>query len=245
METAERKVFVNADGFILSGVLHLPARAPLAVIIGCHGLMADKTSPKQIDLAHQCTAQGMAYLRFDHRGCGESEGDFQVDTTLEGRSADLLAFAREVPAMIGEKNIPMGLFGSSLGGTVCLSVAHRIFPFSIVTLAAPVQRKAIKLPVHSPESLKTEFRHSGLLFDITEQLPEIHHILVVHGSDDETVPVQNAHTIYQLTQEPKKLLILEHGDHRVTNKFLQKHYTHDTVQWFKACLPTPHPARQE
>ncbi|MDL2329041.1 alpha/beta hydrolase [Desulfosarcina sp. OttesenSCG-928-A07] len=237
MKTTTRNVSVDADGLILSGILHLPSCTPLALIVGCHGLMADKTSPKQIDLARQCAEKEMAYFRFDHRGCGESEGDFETDTTLEGRTTDLLAVVRELPAIMDREDIPIGLFGSSLGGTVCLSAASRIQPFSIVTLAAPVQRQAIHLPEHSPESLKTEFRQNGLHFDITDDLHNIHHILVIHGDEDETVPVQNAHLIYKLSCEPKKLLILRNGDHRITDEIHQKQYTHDTVQWFKAYCP--------
>lgn len=239
MEPTMRTVSVIADGLCLSCILHLPSCVPSAVIIGCHGLMADKTSPKQIDLARQCVSHGMAYCRFDHRGCGESEGDFEKDTTLEGRMADLLAVVRDLPAMLDGKCLPIGLFGSSLGGTVCLAAAHQILPFAIVTLAAPVQRQAIHLSDHSPASLKTELRHTALGFDITDHLSAIAHLLVIHGSDDEIVPVHNAHLIYRLSRDPKKLLILEHGDHRITAPILQKQYTRDTVQWFKSAIPAP------
>ena len=63
----EQTVSFMVDGLVLSGVMHLPDRVPFAVIVGCHGLMADKNSPKQVELAKRCTAAGMAYFRFDHR----------------------------------------------------------------------------------------------------------------------------------------------------------------------------------
>jgi fermentation-respiration switch protein FrsA (DUF1100 family) len=58
---------------------------------------------------------------------------------------------------------------------------------------------------------------------------------VVHGSDDETVPVENAGTIFELAGKPKKRLLLDGGDHRISDTALQKQFIQATVQWFKEC----------
>jgi alpha-beta hydrolase superfamily lysophospholipase len=230
----QRSIIFIAEGLELSGVLHLPAGQPTAVIVGCHGLMADKNSPKQIELARGCTDIGMAYFRFDHRGCGQSDGVFNRDTTLENRISDLTAAVHTVQETFG-KTMPVGLFGSSLGGTVCLATAFKLVPFAIVTLAAPVKSRSIRMPESSPESLKQEIGSTGLTFDIAAEMAAIHHILVVHGSDDETVPVENAGTIFELAGKPKKRLLLDGGDHRISNTALQKQFIQATVQWFKDC----------
>lgn len=219
----------------LSAVLHLPNQDPLAVIIGCHGLMADKSSPKQIELARRCVAMGMAYFRFDHRGCGQSEGVFEVDTTLENRRTDLISAVLAAGKALG-KDLPIGLFGSSLGGTVCLSATHRISPFAMVTLATPVQSRSIHLPENSPQSLKNEIFKKRLSFNITTTLESIHHILIIHGSEDETVPHENAHTIYRLAKHPKKLMIIAGGDHRISDVSNQRIFLESTVQWFSDCI---------
>jgi alpha-beta hydrolase superfamily lysophospholipase len=223
-----------AHGLSLSGVLHLPDPAPWAVIVGCHGLMADKNSPKQIALARGCSAAGMAYFRFDHRGCGQSEGVFESDTTLENRKSDLVAAVQAIHNRLGQ-TIPVGLFGSSLGGTVCLTAATDISPFATVTLAAPVHSRSIRLPEDSPQSLKNEIFRRRLTFDITAAIASIGHILVIHGSRDATVPVENAHTIYRLACDPKKKLILRGGDHRVSSAAHQKKFLQAAVQWFADC----------
>ena len=223
-----------AEGLRLSGILHLPDKNPLAVVVGCHGLMANKNSPKQIELARACTTIGMAYFRFDHRGCGQSDGIFERDTTLENRQSDLTAAVHAVENAVG-KNTPIGLFGSSLGGTVCLATACRLSPFAIVTLAAPVQSRSIQLPEDSPQSLNNEIGRNRLAFNIAETMGAIHHILVVHGGNDETVPVENADIIYRIADQPKKRLILKGGDHRVSDTAQQKIFVQATVQWFKDC----------
>jgi len=218
----------------LSGVLHLPREDPPAVIVGCHGLMADKSSPKQVALARRCTDAGLAYFRFDHRGCGESGGSFEKDTTLENRVMDLVAAAGAIRDVLG-KRLPIGLFGSSLGGTVCLMASSKISPFAVVTLAAPVRSRSIRIPEDSPESLTRETLEGKIRFDIAASMESIDHILVIHGSKDEIVAVENASWIYSRVQDPKALLILENADHRISDRLNQTRFMKSTVQWFTDC----------
>lgn len=230
----EQAITFTADGLTLSGVLHRPPGLPLAVVLGCHGLMADKQSPKQIELAARCTAMGMAYFRFDHRGCGESQGCFETDTTLENRRCDLMAAVDAVGRALN-RNLPVGLFGSSFGGTVCLAAAGDVGPFALVTLAAPVQSRSIHIPEDSPQSLRSEIIRPNLLFDVSAIMATVGHILVIHGDCDETVPVENAHTIYDLAQEPKKRLILRAADHRISRRSHQERFMEAAVGWFWEC----------
>ena len=227
----EHQISFNVDELRLSGVLHLPDHLPVALIIGVHGLMADKNSPKQIALAKHVTAIKMAYFRFDHRGCGESEGAFNEQTTLGNRRSDLIAAIQAARKIVGE-TIPIGLFGSSLGGTICLTAAKRVDPFAIVTLAAPVRSRSIQLPTNSPDSLRDELVGDLLSFDIKKEIENIHHILVIHGSADETVPSENADIIYRLSSHPKKQIFLENGDHRISNPLHQQRFIETAIRWF-------------
>jgi alpha-beta hydrolase superfamily lysophospholipase len=72
-------VAFKSDEYTLMGSLHLPGDKPAPFVIGCHGLIADRRSPKQVGLAHACCRQGIGYFRFDHRGCGESQGEFNTE----------------------------------------------------------------------------------------------------------------------------------------------------------------------
>lgn len=231
---SEHKIYFNVDGLKLSGVLHRPDQPPTALVVGVHGLLADKNSPKQIALAKRITAKKMAYFRFDHRGCGDSEGIFNEQTTLENRRTDLLAGIQAAQHIVG-KTLPVGLFGSSLGGTICLTAAKRVAPFAIVTLAAPVQNRSIQVPADSPDSLKNEIVGSRLIFDIKKEINDIHHILIIHGSADETVPAENADTIYRLANPPKQKIVLENGDHRVSNPLHQNQFIETATRWFEKC----------
>ena len=204
------------------------------MVVGCHGLEANRKSPKQIALANRCTSEGMAYFRFDHRGCGQSEGDFETQTSLQNRRSDLLAAVDCIDQYLGN-HLPKGLFGSSLGGTICIAAAQAIAPFAMVTLAAPVLSRNIRIPADSPASIIQDLSSTRLHFDITQQIESIHHILIIHGSRDQTVALQNAHRIYQSAQQPKRLLVLNDGGHRLSDKSHQRQFMRNAIHWLVDC----------
>ncbi len=84
-----KAISFHSDGLILKGTLHLPTVDHPPVVIGSHGLYSNQDSPKQIALARACNTLGMAYFRFDHRGCGSSQGEFDPVTSLAARCTDL------------------------------------------------------------------------------------------------------------------------------------------------------------
>ena len=49
-------------------------------MIASHGLLASKDSEKYIALGERLSKEGIAMLRFDFRGIGESEGRIEDDT---------------------------------------------------------------------------------------------------------------------------------------------------------------------
>ena len=224
-----------ADNFRLAGTLHLPDNRCPPVVIGCHGLLSNRQSPKQIALADACCRDGIGYFRFDHRGCGESQGEFGKVTSLEARCKDLFC-AIETIKNRTDTGDRIGLFGSSMGGTVCLSVAGQLNPMPVVTFAAPIRSRATKglqegsndLQV-APIFLDARRRH----FDISGKLTGISNILIFHGDADTVVPVAHARELYELAATPKKLIIQKQGDHPMSNKAHQTDFIRMASRWLK------------
>jgi alpha-beta hydrolase superfamily lysophospholipase len=216
-----KTVRFNSDGYTLVGTLHLPTADAAPFVIGCHGLMADRNSPKQVDLAQACCRQGIGYFRFDHRGCGDSQGAFNRVTSLEGRQKDLLD-AIQLVRSLDICNGTIGLFGSSLGGAVCLSVGHKDQIKAMVTLAAPLHSR---FPQAENHSLKAAF-------DITEEAGQAKNILIFHGECDEVVPLSHARSLYERASQPKKLMIQPGGDHRMSDPRHQELFIRASVGWF-------------
>jgi alpha-beta hydrolase superfamily lysophospholipase len=230
----QNDISFNADGLKLQGILHLPQDRRPPVVIGCHGLYSSGNSPKQIALAEQCNRLGIAYFRFDHRGCGNSEGKFEDVTSLEARCRDLIAAVETINNRIDTRGC-LGLFGSSMGGTVCLRAASRLATDAVVTLAAPVHSN---LTGNQPEMSRSEivFDAAKRQFDITEGLSKISNILIFHGDADDVVPVSHAREIYKLARKPKKIIIQKQGDHPMSNKGHQTEFIREASQWFRQGL---------
>ena len=227
-----------SDGFELKGFLHLPSTHRPPVVIGSHGLYSSSSSPKQIALADQCNRLGIAYFRFDHRGCGRSAGEFEEVTSLEARCRDLID---AVSVISGRRDIGnrFGLFGSSMGGSVCLSVASELGANTLVTFAAPIRSRFLEkgLPISKNSDSPAIFLDTRKRrFDITRRLPEISSILIFHGEDDEVVPVSHAEEIHQLVKPPKKLIKQKQGDHPMSNKAHQKVFIREASLWFRQGL---------
>jgi alpha/beta superfamily hydrolase len=109
------------------GMLHLPnGRGPHPVVMMLHGLTGDMTGPHRlfVHAARAFAAQGIAVFRFDMRGSGQSEGEFQ-DMTLAGEVLDAQA---ALEWLIGRPEIDaarVGVLGLSLGGMVESMLAGR------------------------------------------------------------------------------------------------------------------------
>jgi len=238
MTTAEpfiqKDISFSADGLKLNGTLHLPPNGPTPLVIGSHGLYSSADSPKQIALAEECNRLGMAYFRFDHRGCGRSEGEFDLVTSLEARCSDLIAALEAINRRIDTRD-RLGLFGSSMGGTVCLGTAARLAADAVVTFGAPIRSN---LTGSRPGMSRPEivFDAAKRQFDVTEGLSKLSNVLIFHGQADDVVPVSHAREIYRLVRDPKKIIIREHGDHPMSNPQHQQEFVRQTSLWFKQRL---------
>jgi alpha-beta hydrolase superfamily lysophospholipase len=233
-----REISFFSDGLILKGTLHLPAFDRPPVVIGSHGLYSSQDSPKQIALARACNALGMAYFRFDHCGCGLSQGEFEQVTSLAARCTDLKKAVEAIKSR-KETGHRIGLFGSSMGGTVCLSVAGELNINPIVTFAAPLRSNIRDEQFKQTRNHKTPgiFLDANKSdFDISENLAQVRNILILHGEKDETVPLSHAEEIHRLAGEPKRIVVQPNGDHRMSNETHQSEFIREASLWFKSGL---------
>jgi alpha-beta hydrolase superfamily lysophospholipase len=233
-----KKISFFSDGYQLRGTLHLPTDACPPVVIGSHGLLSSSESPKQLELAKRCNEIGIAFFRFDHRGCGKSQGYFPEVTSLNTRARDLICAVNTIRARkdTGER---MGLFGSSMGGAACLSVARQIGIDALVTFAAPIRSQTINrshAQFNDPKRKIADSGYTAARFDIGDKLQCAENILIFHGDADDIVPYASALEIFEKAGEPKRLIRQKQGNHLMSRKAHQKEFIRETVQWFKSAL---------
>ena len=231
--------FTTAAGR-LSGVLHYPQTSCRGCIITSHGLFSSKDSDKFLEFGRVFSQNEYAVLRFDFRGCGESEGTIE-DTTVSGRKEDLMAALAFVKKRLPSDAHTIGLLGSSMGGYISLLVA----PFhssikAVVAWATPFSfdglREIIDRTGQPP--LKETFYQDANHHHVTSFVTRINNLLLIHGDRDETVPHDHAKKLYQLAHEPKQLTIVPGADHTFSNPQLRKQAVTDSLNWFNRYLAT-------
>jgi alpha/beta superfamily hydrolase len=147
----------------LEGMWHLPDAAPRAIAVVAHPLpiMGGTMDNKVVTtLAKTFAELGFAALRFNFRGVGASEGRFDSGN---GEMEDVLAMVRYAQQEQGD--LPLVLAGFSFGGFVQARVAQHLHlqPHGLVLVAPAAGRYALP--------------------------PVPHHTLVIHGEQDEVIPL--------------------------------------------------------
>ncbi|MBI5844565.1 MAG: alpha/beta hydrolase [Deltaproteobacteria bacterium] len=232
------EIEIPVDGLVLSAFLHMPDVPAPPLVIGCHGLFADAESPKQKALAGALASKGIAFLRLDHRGCGKSGGDFKRDTTFPARLGDLKA-ARAAMKARGDLGGMVGLFGSSMGGAVCLSSAFNDPVAALCIYAAPAHFAPLAGVLRSSgddKRLSPRFFAPENAFDLPDDPLETGPILVFHGDRDQVVPVAHGREIYERAAGPKSIEIFEGGDHPMNDPGHQALFLERATAFFNRYL---------
>jgi hypothetical protein len=146
-----QEVSFQVAGQKVVGTLELPAGAAATsaappVVLMLHGFTGSRhelatPAVKEGIFAHAAKAwagQGLASLRIDFRGSGQSEGQF-ADTTISGQAIDALAAIEFLKTQKAVDASRLAVVGWSQGGAVATLVAARSpSPIRAVALWAPV-----------------------------------------------------------------------------------------------------------
>jgi fermentation-respiration switch protein FrsA (DUF1100 family) len=197
---------------------------PAPAVVVLHG--AGSRKENHADFARTARSHGFVALTFDNRGHGETEGEFGPRVIMDiGRLSRWVAERPEVD----ERRV--ALRGSSMGGLLAIHVAAvtpqiagviAICPASERMLLDDVRQVARGEPAPAGSALASmRVDALGLAAWLEEQdvrnavtLLGAKPLLIVHARDDEVMPYEFSKELYALAEEPKRLLLLEGGDHR-------------------------------
>ena len=230
-----KQSFLNAAGQTLQAKIDLPSNgAPLAYALFAHCFTCNKNLNAVTNISRALTGKGIAVLRFDFTGLGESEGEF-ADTNFTTNVEDLVLAAQFLTA---EYEAPQILIGHSLGGAAVLMAAQHLPEVkAVVTIGAPANPAHVKH--HLEENLEeittageATVSLGGRPFKIKKQFVEdlnavnmqrvIHDLrkalLVMHAPHDQTVGIENAAEIYSAALHPKSFITLDGADHLLMQK---------------------------
>ena len=226
--------FAGADGTVLSGRLDLPADGlPRGYALFAHCFTCGKSLKPVVNLSRAMTACGLAVLRFDFTGLGESEGDF-AETTFSSNVSDLLAAADFLGSSF---EAPQVLVGHSLGGAAVLHAAKSLASVrAVVTIGAPSEPDHVlhllsdsigEIEARGTARVEVGGRSFQIKRDFLADLDRTRMtkaaeglgrpLLIMHSPIDQIVGIENAQQLYHQARHPKSFVSLDRADHLLTD----------------------------
>ena len=232
---SQKITFPNQAGHQLAARLEMPAdNDPYAFAIFAHCFTCSKNLNAVMHISRALTQTGVAVLRFDFTGLGESDGDF-ADTNFSTNIQDL-----EAAAQFLEENYqaPQLLIGHSLGGAAVLIASSRIASVeAVVTIGAPADPEHVQhllredvaqITSEGEATVSLEGREFTIKKQFLDDINQAHHdhqieqinkpLLILHSPADKTVGIDNAAEIYQQARHPKSFVSLDDADHLLSRK---------------------------
>ncbi len=198
--------FPAADGRMLHGWF-VPAAGARFTLCWFHG-NAGNISHRVHHLGYLHRRFGLNTFIFDYRGYGHSEGwRFSLSERATYRDATgALAYLRRRSDVDPRRII---YFGQSLGAAVAVELSRRHPPAGLVietTFSTLKDVARIHYPYVPLWLLQTKY-------DTVSKLPELRvPLLILHGDQDEVVPLALAERLYAAARDPKTLAVV-HGAH--------------------------------
>jgi putative redox protein len=242
--------FKNSHGIELSGKLELPPNGEAKIFaIFAHCFTCSKNLSVTSTISKRLAKAGIATLRFDFTGLGNSDGDFS-NTNFSSNVEDLISAYQ---ALGKEYSVPAVLIGHSLGGAAVLKASTLIQDVkAVVTIGAPSCTKHVShlfqdqltdiISVGEAEvnlagrkfKIKKQFiddvNESEILSALAKQKKSY---LIMHSPVDDTVSIDHAAKIYQSLKHPKSFVSLDNSDHLLTNKSDSEYVAGIISAWLK------------
>ena len=234
----------NKHGERLDYTFHEDADATKNIVVLGHGVTGNKDRPFVVALGEGLAASGIPALRFSFSGNGSSEGKF-TDSTISKEVDDLGA----VLDVLDDHTICY--VGHSMGGAVGVLRASKDDRIQLlVSLAGMVHTKAFA---------HTEFGDvipdEGFMWDepdcplsqaYMDDLTQIDTVvdlspqisipwLLVHGDEDDVVPIEDSHDILAKANSQAELVTLEGANHVFSDEYTPV-MVEKVIAWMKTQL---------
>jgi len=255
-----KPVIFENEGERIVGILHLPyslrkgeKTAPAVTMF--HGFTGHKAGAYRlfVHAARALCDAGFIVLRFDFRGSGDSDGDFE-DMTVPKEVSDAsraINFLLNLPFVDPER---IGIIGMSMGGRVAAIIASRDkrVKFLVLYSAAliPLKKKFLSLIKKEDRKRLEEGEAVNIMdgwyikkqfFETLDSPVPLHildrikvPVLMIHGDSDEVIGLEDSIKGYEMLvklNRKSELYIIKGGDHAFTDKKHRREVIEKTLSW--------------
>lgn len=234
----------NEAGERLDITFHPGERVGNLVLLG-HGVTGNKDRPLLVAVAQGLSRLGWPCMRFSFSGNGESEGSFE-ESTIHKEVGDLEALIRSVTL---EKRI--AYVGHSMGAAVGVLTAKKNLHIQCLVSLAGMVRTAEFVErefgdVEVGEGCMWEDEQFPLSHKFDRDLREIGDVLdcaatvmqpwlLIHGADDDVVPVSDSEAAYDAARCEKKLCVIPGEGHSFSDESYQS-IVNSIADWLDATI---------
>lgn len=258
----KKVIFENQNGQKLAARLDMPiGRRAVAFALFAHCFTCSKNLNAVTHISRAMASKGIAVLRFDFTGLGESEGEF-ADTNFSSNIQDLVDAASYLKR---EYRSPRILVGHSLGGAAVIAAARVIESTeAIATIGAPFQpahvshlfgeqteeiksRGEAKIDIGGrPFMVKRQFLEDVAATNTETYIGTLRKaLLILHSPGDNIVGIENAAKIYQAARHPKSFISLAGADHLLTDRKDSAYVGEVISTWAKRYIAGPEPTQPD
>ena len=250
------QIIVPTDaGHDLSGALEMPTGLMRGGAVFAHCFTCTKRARAATEVARALAAEGIACLRFDFTGLGESGGEFGREGFITD-VADLVAAARYMHARVGA---PILLIGHSLGGAAALAAADDIGYeniAAIATIGAPSDVAHVLKNIEGdlaaveqtgegavtiggrPFAISREFIDRTNSVDLLEEVGRLRvPLMLMHSPTDQIVGIEHATALFARAHHPKSFVSLMDADHLLLNRQDAEFAARMIASWAQRYMP--------
>lgn len=251
----QKAIEIRSSNLTLRGMLHTPdvITGKIPIICIFHGFTGNKMEPHFIfvKLSRMLEAKGIASVRFDFGGSGESDGDF-VDMTLSKELEDAKVILDYTKSLEFVDTNKIGALGLSMGGAVASMLAGvRKEDINALCLWAPGGNMGELLTSDSNKGQIEEMRTTGYsdlgglllgidflddvlnldIFNISSAYDK--NVMILHGNNDQTVPFSTSERYLEVYETRVVLHTIEGGDHTFNSRLWEEEVLSYTVGFFE------------
>ncbi len=230
----ERLTIPTTRGYELSGALELPSGLVRGAAVFAHCFTCTKQSLAAVEVTRALAEHGIATLRFDFTGLGQSGGNFG----RAGFASDLEDLVESTRYLADRFGKGLLLVGHSLGGAAVLAAADMLKEdtvAAIATIGAPAEVEHVLGTVKGDLAaierdgegeVDIGGHHYNLSRDFLEAVRQVDLLAKVkalriplmfcHSPTDEIVDVDNAARLFTAAKHPKSFISLAGADHLLT-----------------------------
>jgi uncharacterized protein len=249
------------EGSTLRATLHIPGGrgttgGPAVVFV--HGFANNRMENRSFVLMSRLLeSEGIASVRFDLSGHGESDGDF-FDVTISGEIAETRSVVRAVRAFDFADPERIGLVGMSMGGVVagivaaeepgiravCLWSPAAVAPFEVGAGFLKGRDIAAEIGEKGYFDADSHRMSPALADDIAgldvygRSRPYTGPVRIIHGDQDDIAPLSYARRYLDHYGGNAELEVVEGADHGWSTVPHRDRLHQSTLLFFRKCLKT-------